>query len=145
MEELNTKRKGNITELRTMLAFMELGYNILTPYGDCERYDFVVDKGNGEFLRLQSKTSHAKDIEESSFVFCTSTNHRQQGKCINYSYTSEDIDYFVTWYNGKVYLIPVHECGGREKSLRLTPTKNGQTKGISWAKDYELEEVIKSW
>lgn len=40
---MNSKQKGNITELETMLAFMKLGYNVLTPYGDCERYDFVVD------------------------------------------------------------------------------------------------------
>ena len=46
---MNSKRKGNITEFETMLAFMKLGYNVLTPYGDCERYDFVVDN-NGKFF-----------------------------------------------------------------------------------------------
>ena len=40
---MNSKYKGNVTELQCMLAFMKLGYNVLTPYGDCERYDFVVD------------------------------------------------------------------------------------------------------
>ena len=28
---MDTKRKGNITEMETMLAFMKLGYNVLTP------------------------------------------------------------------------------------------------------------------
>ena len=51
---LNSKQKGNITELECMLAFVKLGYNVLTPYGDCERYDFVVDiKGN--FYKIQVK------------------------------------------------------------------------------------------
>ena len=40
---MNTKRIGNITEVECMLAFMKLGYNVLQPYGDCERYDFVAD------------------------------------------------------------------------------------------------------
>ena len=40
---MNSKQQGNITELETMLAFLKLGYNVLTPYGDCERYDFVAD------------------------------------------------------------------------------------------------------
>jgi len=28
---LNTKQRGNITELQCMLAFLKLGYNVLTP------------------------------------------------------------------------------------------------------------------
>ena len=35
---------------------MEIGYNVLTPYGDCERYDFVVDVNN-KFYRIQVKTA----------------------------------------------------------------------------------------
>ena len=50
-DKMNSKKKGNITELETMLAFMKLGYNVLTPYGDCERYDFVVDV-NGKLLKM---------------------------------------------------------------------------------------------
>ena len=52
----NTKYKGNVTEIETILAFMKLGYNVLTPYGDCERYDLVADV-NGKFLKIQCKTS----------------------------------------------------------------------------------------
>ena len=33
---------------------MKLGYNVLTPYGDCERYDFVVD-ANNKFIKVQAK------------------------------------------------------------------------------------------
>ena len=40
---MNSKKIGNITEVECMLAFMKLGYNVLQPYGDCERYDFVAD------------------------------------------------------------------------------------------------------
>ena len=60
---LNSKQKGNITELECMLAFVKLGYNVLIPYGDCERYDFVVDiKGN--FYKIQVKTSRTEDEEK---------------------------------------------------------------------------------
>ena len=53
---MNTKRIGNITEMEVMLAFVKQGYNVLIPYGDCERYDFVADV-NGKFLRVQVKTA----------------------------------------------------------------------------------------
>ena len=77
---MNSKQKGNITELETMLAFMKLGYNVLTPYGDCERYDFVVDI-NGKFYKIQSKTSKSDDNDASFSFSCRSCN-RQNGRII---------------------------------------------------------------
>ena len=139
---MNSKQKGNVTELESMLAFIKLGYNVLTPYGDCERYDFVVDV-NGKFIRVQAKTSRAED-DGASFEFSCRSCNRKDGKIIHHYYSNEEIDYFVTTFNGKCYLIPVEECGA-DKRLRILPTKNGQVRGITWAKDYELEEVIKNW
>lgn len=137
---MNSKQIGNITELECMLAFLKLGYNVLTPYGDCERYDFVVDiKGN--FYRIQSKTASSDDDGASFKISCRSCN-RKGGAIIHHTYTKEEIDYFITSFNGIIYLIPVEECGG-DKRLRLQPTKNGQVRGIAWAKEYELEEVVK--
>lgn len=139
---MNSKQKGNITELETMLAFLKLGYNVLTPYGDCERYDFVVD-ANGKFIRVQSKTSSTEDNGASFHFSCRSCN-RKDGKIIHHLYTNEEIDYFATFFNGKCYLVPVEECGV-DKRLRILPAKNGQVRGVTWAKDYELEEVVKNW
>lgn len=139
---MNSKQKGNITELETMLAFLKLGYNVLTPYGDCERYDFVVDV-NGKFIRVQAKTSNTED-NGASFKFSCRSCNRKDGKIVHHTYSNEEIDYFVTTFNGKCYLIPVEECGA-DKRLRILPTKNGQVRGITWAKDYELEEVVKNW
>ena len=138
---MNSKYKGNITEMECLLAFMKLGYNVLTPYGDCERYDFVVDKDN-KFYKIQSKTSSSDD-NGASFKFSCRSCYRKDGNIVHHSYTKEEIDYFITFFNGKAYLIPVEECGS-DKKLRLEPTKNGQVRGITWAKDYELEEVIKN-
>lgn len=139
---MNTKRKGNITEMETMLAFMKLGYNVLIPYGDCERYDFVVDV-NGKFIRVQSKTATSDD-DSASFKISTSSSNRKNGSIIHHTYTKEDIDYFATVFDGIVYLFPVEICGGRDKRFRIEPAKNGQVRGITWAKDYVLSEVIKT-
>lgn len=137
---MNTKQIGNITEVSVMLEFLKLGYNVLVPYGDCERYDFVVDI-NKKFYRIQVKTS--KEEDESKISFNTASTHYLNGKCIHSSYTKEDIDYFATFYKNKCYLIPVEECGGRVTSLRFIPTKNGQSRGVKMAINYELEEVVK--
>lgn len=139
---MDSKHIGNTTELETMLAFVKLGYNVLTPYGDCERYDYVVD-ANGKFFRIQSKTASTED-DGASFKFSCRSSHRKNGKTINHRYSKNEIDYFVTAFNSKCYLIPVEECGC-DKRLRLLPAKNGQTRGVTQAADYELEEVVKNW
>ena len=138
---MNSKQLGNVTEVQVMLGFLQLGYNVLTPYGDCERYDFVADV-NGKFVKIQVKSSKVSD-DGTKFSFNTASTHYSDGKCVHHSYSKEDIDYFATVYNNQVYLIPVEECSSRSQSLRLVPAKNGQTRGVKWVKDYRLEEVIK--
>lgn len=137
---LNSKQLGNITEVSVILEFLKLGYNVLIPYGDCERYDCVVDI-NGKLYKIQIKTSKEED---GKIVFNTASTHYSDGKCIHTSYTKQDIDYFATFYKNKCYLIPVEEAGNRTTSLRFTAPKNNQTRGVKWANKYELEEVVKS-
>lgn len=140
--ELTTKQKGNITEVETMLAFMKLGYTVLTPYGDCDRYDFLVEV-NGKFLRMQSKTSSTENNGESIKFSCRSST-RKNGQVVHHQYSNDEIDYFVTSWEGKVYIVPVSECGS-DKRLRFAPCAPCNYNKVNWAKDYELEEVVKNW
>ena len=133
----NTKQQGNVTEISCMLEFLKLGYNVLQPYGDCERYDFVADI-NGKFYKIQCKT--CKEQNGTLSFSCRST-HRVEGKCVHENYTSDQVDFFATFFNGVCYLIPQSECHS-EKKLRLTPAINNQMEGISFAKDYTLEKII---
>ena len=130
----NTKHKGNITEIETILAFMKLGYNVLTPYGDCERYDLVADI-NGKFLKIQCKTSSPQDEEGNVYRFSCRSTHKVNGKTKMAKYSEDEIDYFATCIKGKCYLIPRSECGS-DKILRFIAPKNGQTRGVNFAKDY---------
>ena len=127
-KHIDSKQKGNIVELECMLAFIKQGYNVLIPYGDCERYDFVLDV-EGKFIRIQSKTSSSDD-NGASFKFSGRSCSRRDGKIIHHKYTNKEIDYFSTIFKGKCYLIPVEECGS-DKRLRILSAKNSQTRGIS--------------
>ncbi|MBR2506820.1 MAG: hypothetical protein IKB70_07895 [Bacilli bacterium] len=51
----------------------------------------------------------------------------------------------MTEKEGIFYLYPAPEKGLKEKTLRLIPTKTGQVKNISFAKDFLFEEVIKNY
>lgn len=139
---MNSKQKGNITELEIILAFKKLGYEVSLPYGDNARYDLIVDL-DGKFIRVQVKTSRTTD-NGASFLFSCRRSNTEKGVCVHHLYTNEEIDFFATTFEGKNYLIPIDECG-TGKRLRILPTQNKQNKNIMWAQDYILEEVVKKW
>ena len=50
--ELTPKQKGNLTELQCLTAFIQQGCTVSIPYGDCARYDFLVDI-DGIIIKVQ--------------------------------------------------------------------------------------------
>ena len=137
---MNSKKIGDITEMETKYAFLKAGYNVLSPYGDCERYDYVVDMGK-KFIRIQSKTSTPID-DGAVYAFSCRSSNRKGGGVVHRAYSKNEIDYFATMINGKCHLVPVEECSS-DKRLRVKPPKRGQKANISWAKDYEIDAVLK--
>lgn len=133
-----TQSRGNITELQCISAFMEYGFECSIPYGNGAKYDFIVDV-NGCLYRIQCKSS--KKVDENSFVFkCVSQTTNTQ-KTIKHRYTNKDIDFFATYYMGKVYLVPVEECS-TAKTLRLNQPQNTGVINYNLAEDYEIEKVL---
>ena len=135
---LSAKEKGNLTELQCITAFYELGYQVSIPYGENSRYDFIADV-NGKLIRVQVKTSSLKRDTQGAISFATASTRINSTQNIVRRYTKNEIDYFATYWSNQCYLIPVEETASREKTLRLEPPANGQIRGITFAKDYELE------
>ena len=48
-QELTTKRRGELAELAFTLKAASLGFGVAKPYGDSERYDFILDPRNATF------------------------------------------------------------------------------------------------
>ena len=104
------------------------------------RYDFIADV-NHRLYRIQVKTSSLGE-EKDYIEFHTQSSHTNTKKTVYQSYSSDDIDYFATVYNGQCYLVPVDKAGSRSCRLRLSPTKNGQTKNINFAEDFAFENIL---
>ena len=119
---LSSKQKGNLTELQCLAAFTELGYIVSIPYGDCARYDFIVDINN-ILYRIQCKTSSKQD--EGVYEFSCRSTAANHSRAATRSYSEEEIDFFATIIENKCYLIPICETGDRRKTLRFIPPKNG--------------------
>lgn len=138
-----TQTIGNVNELRCMLAIMQLGHDCSIPYGNASKYDFIADI-NGELLRFQCKSSHYVIdhgvTKKDAFQFSTSCQTTNTKETRRYRYNSEQIDYFITSFEGKVYVVPVQECS-TSKTLRLSAPNNGAE---DWnnAADYLVEKYF---
>jgi len=111
---LHNKHRGELAELAFMRKAASRGYAVSKPWGDCERYDFVVRFGK-VFWRVQVKSVRAKDPRWPYYRLCTVNSHKL-------SYTSEHVDFLAgyifpedTWY-----IFPAAVVENR-KSLCLTP------------------------
>lgn len=136
---MDNKQKGDITELESIQAFIELGCSVSTPYGCHEKYDFIADIG-GELIRVQCKTSKSYH-DGDCFIFDSRMKQYSNGKRSFAHYDEGDFDYYATTYEGKCYLVPFNECYS-SKVLRLRPSKVLDRVTFNWAKDYELEKTI---
>jgi|SRR6478752_1089222 len=131
---MNSKNKGEKTEGLILGKLLSLGYIVLMPFGNNQRYDMVVDKGNG-FLKIQCKTGR-KINGCINFNSCSTNGFT--GKSKNYR---GQIDYFIVYCpeNNEFYEIPVSDVGIKIGVLRIEEPKR-TTKGckIRWAKEYKI-------
>ncbi len=134
-----TLLKGKITELECELWFLKNGFLVSIPEVPYQ-YDMLVDTG-GDILKIQVKTSHLNEDGTALVFNLCSVTHNKQGYTRRI-YDKNAVDYFMTEHEGNFYLVPFEECGNRAKTLRLIPTKSGQIKGISFAKDYLAEKIL---
>lgn len=140
--ELNTHFIGKTTELLVATEFLKRGYQVSQPLVSDSRYDFIIDI-KGKLLRFQVKTSHAED-DNSYIIFATSSSHTNTERTINKSYSANEIDYFVTYYEGQCYVISVNEAANRYQRLRFKPPKNGNQKNIKFAENYTLDKFLET-
>lgn len=140
------KEIGNLTELQCITRFYEMGYSISIPYGDSDKYDFILDV-NGNLYRIQCKhaTLHKNEDDMVDYISIDTTwqsGYTRNSRFKYHTYSNDEIDYFCTYYDGNNYLISVEECN-TQKILRVLPSKNNQTKGINFLIDYIDEKICK--
>ena len=131
---MNSKAKGEITEGLMLGKLLSLGYIVSIPFGNNQRYDFIIDKGD-ELLKVQCKTD---SIKNGCVYFPTCSTNGFTGKTTNYK---GQIDIFVVYCKelNKYYEIPVDDVGIKVGILRFNPLKRTE-KGleIRWAEKYEI-------
>lgn len=140
MENLSTQFKGTVTELQVATYLLQRGYIVSQPLVQDSKYDLIVDVQN-KLLRLQVKTARKqlKNQGESIVFNCRSTTNNVR-ECKKRYYLKEEVDFFATYWDNQVFLVPVQECSA-EKTLWLEKPRNSTS---SYAYDYIAEEVLKN-
>lgn len=130
---MNTKMIGEISESQVIAKLLLNREIVLTPFGDNQRYDLVIENNN-TFERIQIKTGRLKN---GAIKFASASTYAHRGGKRK-DYVGE-IDYFMIFCpeNMCIYKIPINIVGSKTQFwIRIDSPKNNQVKGISWAKDY---------
>lgn len=135
--ELTTDQKGAVAELAIAHAASEHGVGVFKPLTDGERYDLIFDL-RPQLIRIQCKwASRHGDV---LVVRCRSWRRTRDG-LVHRSYTADEID-AIAAYSGELrraYFFPFDLLAGRSTlQLRLSPSRNNQQQGVTWADDFEL-------
>lgn len=136
---ISTDRKGAIAEAAVLRAAVRLGYGVAIPFAPT-RYDLVLDIGP-RLLRVQCKWASRQG--EVVSVQCHSTRRAPEG-FRKRSYDGHEIDAIAAYCPelGCCFVLPPGLFAGRAYvSLRLSPTRNGQSLGVHWADDYDIESL----
>ena len=138
---MNSKDIGNLTEMKTMLFFIEKGIVVSKPFGDNARYDLIVDI-NHKLYRIQCKHGRLENgcIAADASSYSKGTTHKKE------DYVGE-ADLFAVYadFTDKLYLIPITEETPTSKlALRIYPPKKKYTKKIWLASDFEADVIFKT-
>jgi hypothetical protein len=111
------KWAGEQAEAAFLNKAIGLGLSVASPWGDSERYDFIVDTGRRR-LRVQVKSTQYVSPKRSGFVINMA--------CRAAPYTEEDIDFLAAYLVPLKlwYIIPVKACLNRRNLLFYPDSKN---------------------
>jgi hypothetical protein len=135
----NTSHLGNIATAAVLAALLRKGYAVLTPFGDAERYDLVIDMGVA-FEPVQCK--HVRLRKGVLRIPCHSVDSRHaSGHCVRRAYDCRIVYYGVYCPdNGRCYLVPATEMRGRHTlSLRVEPSRGRGGPRTHGAAEFELK------
>lgn len=100
------KRLGEMAELAFMQKAISMGFGVAKPWGDSDRYDFILNFGR-VFWRVQVKSAWKRRV-----------SYWMNGSGFNQmAYTSEDIDFLVAYINPEEtwYVFPVEALEARSR------------------------------
>ncbi len=131
------KQRGELAEIRFMLKAAGLGFGVAKPWGESERYDFVLDTGK-DVLARTGKVHVCGARSRYSVNVCRSIAGRKKT-----SYTAEEIDILVVYIVAEDawYVLPVAVVAVRTR-LYFVPL--GRKRGGLYERYREAWDLMKA-
>lgn len=133
MNELSRKQKGEIAELEVALEATRKGWIVNRPLS-VARYDLILDDGK-KLYRTQVKYANGKATHSTGAVTCTANN----GPYSPERFSKDEIDVVIAYVpkiDSLIWIGPEYFDGKTICTIRLEPSKNGQSKGVFLAEDH---------
>ena len=114
-----SKRQGELAETAFLHRATELELRVSKPFGDCERYDFIVDNGEKR-LRVQVKSTRAQQRDRLYQVGIGHTLYSYKFPRQQAAYLASEIDFLAVYIfpERSWYILPSGVLEGR-KTLSL--------------------------
>ncbi len=119
------KQRGELAEMHFMLKAAGLGFGVAKPWGESERYDFVLDTGK-RFWRVQVKSTYVARAPRYSVNVCRNIADKKKAP-----YTPEEIDILVIYIVAEDawYVLPVAVVAARTR-LYFAPLGSKRKGGV---------------
>ena len=124
------------------MAAIKLGVEVYRPMIEDGRYDLIFGFPR-QLVRVQCKWAPLRG--NVIVVRCYSSRRGREG-LLKRRYEPGEVDAFAAYCpaNDVCYFLPYELFAGRSDiSLRLTPTRNNQSLGVNWAKDFEFAATLR--
>lgn len=112
-----TQVKGDHAELRVQSLLKRYRWNVLVPFSESQKYDIVAER-NGEFVRIQVKSSVYDDTSVTFPCYCSNSSKSGNNRT---DYTEADIEGFAV-YNASIdtaFWVPVSEANKNTMAINM--------------------------
>lgn len=132
MPKRHSKEVGDDSEAAFLAKFKSLGWIVSVPFGENQRYDLVLDRGNG-MERIQVKTGTLRD----GFICFRTCSQTYDGKTRDYR---GEIEWFGVYVKdiSSFFLVPVDAVGKTDGRLCVNEPKRFSAK-TRYAEDFRLK------
>lgn len=119
---MNSKEKGDVVTAMAIAHYTSVGYQVLIPLGDKQKYDLVIDTGDG-FKKVQCKytsVSRKAGVYEAPLRVMGGNQSFSSAK----NYQEGDFDLlFVMTADGSKYEVPSSETNKLKSTITLGGNK----------------------
>ena len=132
---ISTVQRGLSVEYRFISYCLENGIQISKPLSPDSPYDCIIELPNKKLQKIQIKRGYQSSNSSNSFICKFRSSHLNKNGSVNKSYSKEDVDGFICWYE-KLPNLFFYIPNDTDKTQISICFKNKTNLKQNWYEDY---------